>query len=91
MHSISYPASLSTLLVNFTFVCLRYRRKAKAARPGGNGMVNARGGIAEQLSYSPSNHNDEASENGHGNRNGSVRSSSLCMQNNGEYTELELH
>ena len=53
-------------------------------------MVNARGGIAEQLSYSPSNHNDEPGENGHSSRNGSVRSSPLCMQNNGKCIGMEI-
>ena len=47
-------------------------------------MVNSRGGIAEPLSYSPSNHNDEPNENGHCARNGSIRSSPLCIQSNGK-------
>lgn len=68
------------IFTNFSLYLFRYRRKAKAARP--NTMVNARGGIPDQMTYSSTNL-DELPENSQIARNNSIRTSPLCMQNNG--------
>ena len=77
----------------FTIIFFRYRRKAKAIRPSGSSMVNARGsgGLSDQQQQqypSPSHCNEDSLENGHGSRNGSMRSTSHCLQGNGRWLRV---